>query len=63
MLREGWGVLLGHQWGPNLATSGELCMAMDTPDYQWTSIPFSPVAMSTKRPPPFDGLPPASYRY
>ena len=32
MLREGWGVLPGHQWGHNLATSGQLYMAMDSPD-------------------------------
>ena len=26
---RGWGLLLGHQWGPRLATSGDFSMAMD----------------------------------
>lgn len=27
---RGWGLLLGHQWGPDPATSGDFAMAMDT---------------------------------
>lgn len=29
MLREGWGVLSGHQWGHDLAIRGDFYMAMD----------------------------------
>jgi len=34
---RGWGLLLGHQWGPHLATSGDFSMATDTVPITWRS--------------------------